>query len=90
MSNTEPKIKLLTWWMLDKQFHQDKDSHFLSCGIWETIGVQETNQGRVYEFRCILPSSDGVQVNDKRKMHEDVIIALCHQVEINHLPKLKK
>jgi hypothetical protein len=88
-----PTIKLLTWWMIDPAFESrspSDDSHIISHGIWEARSVFINEDSRAYEFVCIMPHHDSIKIGDKRKMYEDVVLAMCHPVTLTHLPKLDK
>lgn len=85
----EPTVKLLTLWMRDNGFEERQVSDSFICyGIWETFEVLEEGNSRVYTLRCVWPMHRDLKVGDERKMYELVILALCHQVKIQHLPKV--
>jgi len=89
LAEVEVKVKLLTLWMMDKEFEpKEPDEHMISCGVWETRSVFYKDNSRVYELACVLPMHRNLKIGDTRKMYEDVILALCHPVKITHLPKL--
>ena len=83
------KIKLLTLWMMDKKiFQKEPSDHIISCGIWETRSVSYVDSRRCYEFVCVMPMHQDLKFGDTRRMYEDVILMLCHPVQITHLPKI--
>ncbi len=83
------KVKLLTFWMRDKEFPiKEPHKHFISHGVWQTSAVEWKDHKRVYELTCAWPMHDKRKVGDTIKMYEGVLIALCHPVEITHLPKI--
>ncbi len=83
------KVKLLTLWMKDNEYADDKVCKYsISHGIWETIGVFIHNGRRAFNLRCVWPMHKDLKIGDTRKMSEDALIMLSHQVEITHLPKL--
>lgn len=85
------KVKLLTLWMMDQEFEpREPDEHFISLGMWETRSVFNEPGKRWYELVCVLPMHKNLKIGDTRKMYEDVILALCHPVQITHLPKIER
>jgi hypothetical protein len=88
--NREPpvKVKLLTLWMIDKELQDEPSEHIISCGIWETRSVFYIDNKRAYELVCVVPMHKDIKLGDTRKMYEEVILSLCHPVEITHLPKI--
>jgi hypothetical protein len=83
------KIKLLTLWMMDKENESDKPSTgVISHGIWETISVIAHEGKRVYKFRCVWPFHKDIKLGQEVSMYNDVVIALCHEVKLIHLPKI--
>jgi hypothetical protein len=83
------KVKLLTLWMMDKEFEpREPDEYMISCGMWETCYVFYKDNHRAYELMCVLPMHKDLKIGDTRRMYEDVILALCHPVQITHLPKI--
>jgi hypothetical protein len=82
------KVKLLRFWMRDN-YSSDLNIHFMSHGIWQTIGVDITERGRVYELQCAWPMHSGLKVGEKIRIPEELIIKLCLEVEIKHLPKIE-
>lgn len=84
-------IKLLTLWMLDDKFESNEPAiGIISKGIWETQGVQEIEDSRIYDLVCVMSYHKDIKVGDKKRMNEDVIIGLCHEVKLSHLPKVNK
>lgn len=90
-----PIVKLLTLWVYDYD-NTTKEPHdrVISHGIWETIeaGLEEksTHFWRFYKLRCVMPFHQSISVGDTRTMYESTILALCHQVTIQHLPKVSE
>lgn len=87
---TPPKVKLLTLWMFDAHLEtpaREPNDHFISHGIWETRSAFFKDDRRAYELVCRMPMHPKLQVGDTRRMYEDVILGLCHQVVIQSLPK---
>lgn len=86
------KVKLLSLWALDDKFQNPNyiDEHIISHGIWEVYGVtiDEVNN-RIYTLICVAPSNDKLKIGDKRTMHEQTILHLCHEVKIVHLSKVE-
>ncbi len=90
---TTPVIKLLTWWMLDSEYESKlspTNRHSLGGGIWEARSAFIKDESRAYEFVCVMPFHDDVKIGDTRKMYEDVVIMMCHQVTLTHLQKPDK
>jgi hypothetical protein len=90
LAESPVRIKLLTLWMMDKEFLQrDPSTHFISCGIWQTQSVfYDVDDNRAYEFVCVWPMHKDLKFGDTRKMYEETILHMCHQIEITHLPKI--
>lgn len=83
-----PKIKLFTLWTRRDTYHTEIDEHNISHGIWEAQGVDETEKGRIYTFKCMVSNHAKLRVGSTRKMHEIIILALCHPVSFIVHPKL--
>ena len=85
-------VKLLGLWALDDKY---ENPNFISdatiChGIWEVMGVKINDaNNRIYTMVCIAPSNSKIKIGDKRIMHEQTILHLCHEVKIIHLPKVE-
>ena len=78
----KPLIKLFTWWMPNGK------NLIIPDGIWETISVSGIDNKRNYVLRCICSFDREIKQGDKINHWEEVIILLCHQVKIEHLPKI--
>ncbi len=86
--DTPVKVKLLTLWMIDKEYEtKDVNKHSISHGVWETISVFIKEGKRAYQLKCVWPAHKDLKTGETRKMYEDVLLELCHQVKIVDLPK---
>lgn len=81
-----PIIKLLKLYAFGRKYKDEFNEHFICCGIWETRSVKEEDGKRVYEFSCVAPFDFRVKTGDTRRMYEEVIIALCDEIEIVRKP----
>ncbi len=89
-------VKLLTLWVLDDENSYNSDvvpSYIISNGIWETCGVEEihvkgkTEIRRIYDLQCVQSYHKNLERGTVVKMQEELIIELCHEVKLIHLPK---
>lgn len=84
-------VKLLTLWMIDDEYQStDLSPVIIGHGIWETRGVDEINGDRIYDLVCVTSYHKDLKVGDKRRMNEESIMVLCHEVKLIHLPKVNK
>lgn len=84
-------IKLLTLWMLDDDknaWYPKPNDHVITHGIWETGGVEITDDDKVYTMILRMPGHTSQNAGDVIKMKEWMLIELCHQVKIVSEPKL--
>lgn len=86
-------VKLLSKWVLDDKYEsiyrkETPPAHHISNGVWETSGVEEKDGQRNYTLTCIWSFSPKVPVGTEIVMREDVLVELCHMIEIVHLEKL--
>ncbi|MES2287513.1 MAG: hypothetical protein V4547_17595 [Bacteroidota bacterium] len=84
----KPIVKLLTFWMRDKDWELTPCSSLISHGVWQTCAVEIIEGKRAYTFKCAWPMHNDLKVGDKRRMWESVTLYLCHQVELKHFEKI--
>lgn len=84
------KVKLQKMWMMD-QHHQSliPSTYMISHGIWLTTSMFMYENKRAFELTCIVSYHSKIKIGDTKRMYEGTIIAVCHEVELIHLPKIE-
>jgi hypothetical protein len=76
----KPLVKLFKLYALKESFADTYSDNVICMGIWQTNAVFEVGESRVFELACVCPYNSKVQLDEKRKMDEQLMINLCDEI----------